>query len=395
MKNLQKNIIAIALSTAIATIAFAPTSAIAITDAEVAEKKAYLQKMTEARPGDERAADKAVHERYKDAIVIDQLVPGTPGGYVGQSTADWEAMAGKSRDNNIDFVSYTAAIDDTFDPLIIMDWIAQARIFWDKNSDKYQVVETVDDIRAAHKSGKFMVNINFQGSNALGGNLNMVETYYKLGVRSMNFAYNVRNHMSDGGGVASDRDGGLSKAGIRLVAEMNRVGMIVDCTHSSNRTCLDAAAASTKPIILSHSNAYGTYALPRNSPDDVIKAVAKTGGAICANGLGGFHNKQGFAGPEDLAKTINYVKELVGAKHTCWGSDYVDPIVYVNALDFVLRNPESFPPELGYGSPTEIAEPADVWGVVPVLEDKYGWTEQEIIGFLGENLMRVYKANWR
>ena len=85
--------------------------------------------------------------------------------------------------------------------------------------------------------------------------------------------------------------------------------------------------------------------------------------------LGGFHNKEGYVGPEDLAKTIEYVKQLVGAEHTCWGSDHITPQVYVEALDFVLRNPESYPPELGYGSPTEIANPGDIWGVVPVLEN--------------------------
>jgi microsomal dipeptidase-like Zn-dependent dipeptidase len=211
----------------------------------------------------------------------------------------------------------------------------------------------------------------------------------------MNFAYNVRNHMSDGGGVAPERDGGLSKAGMRLVKEMNRVGMIVDCTHSSNKTCLDAAEVSEKPIVLSHSNALGAYELPRNSPDDVLRAVAKTGGVICTNGLGGFLNKEGKAGPEDIARHVQYVKELVGAEHTCWGSDHITPQVYVAALDFVLRNPESYPPELGYGSPTQIAQPGDIWGVVPVLEEKYGWSEEEVRGFLGENLLRVYKANWK
>ena len=173
------------------------------------------------------------------------------------------------------------------------------------------------------------------------------------------------------------------------------MGMIVDCTHSSNKTCLDAAGISTRPIMLSHSNAYGEYQLPRNSPDDVIQAVAKTGGVICANGLGGYLNKEGNAGPEDIAKHVNYVKDLVGAEHACWGSGHLTPQVYVDALDFVLRNPDSYPPELGYGSQTQIAEPGDIWGVVPVLEQKYGWTEKEIRGFLGENLLRVYKANWK
>jgi len=366
-----------------------------LSDEEVAVKIKKLQKGIDARTEADRAKDGDVRERYKDAIVIDMLIPGTPEGYVGGTVADYENMVEVSRSTGFTYVSYTAAIDDTFEPLQIIHWIAKAHIHWGNNPQKYLVVETVDDIYKAKKDGKFAVGLNFQGSNALGGNLDMVEIYYKLGVRQMNFAYNVRNFMSDGGGAAPDRDGGLSKAGIRLVKEMNRVGMIVDCTHSSNRTCLDAAKASTKPIVLSHSNAYGSYALPRNAPDEVIKAVARTGGVIGTNTLGGFHNKEGNASPEDMAKNVNYIKALVGAEFTAWGSDYVHPQVYLEALKFVLRDPESYPPALGYGSQTQLALPGDIWGVVNVLEEKYKWTEAEIRGFLGKNALRVYKANWK
>lgn len=174
-------------------------------------------------------------------------------------------------------------------------------------------IETVDDIYRAKKEGKFGVSINFQGSNALGGNLDMVDIYYKLGVRQMNFVYNVRNFMSDGGRVAPDRDGGLSLAGKRLVKETNRAGMIVDCTHSSYRTAIDAAAVSTKPIILSHTNPYGAYNIQRNAPDSVIIAVAKTGGVIATNGVGAFLNKEGIASSEEITRHVNYIKELVGA----------------------------------------------------------------------------------
>lgn len=384
------------LTTAIITMALvARITSAQDTDAEIQARIDKLAANVEARTPEERAKDAEVRTRYKDAMVIDVLLPGTPEGYVDGTLQDWMEVSKLSQNTGFTFVSYTAAIDDTFTPLTIIDWIAKARRYWTEHSDTYHIVETVDDIYEAKKTGKFGVNMNFQGSNPLGGNINMVEIYYKLGVRSMNFAYNVRNHMADGGGVDPDRDGGLSKAGKRLVAEMNRVGMIVDCTHSSNRSCLDAAEISTQPIMLSHSNAYGHYALPRNSPDEVIKAVAKTDGIICTNGLGGFLNKEGNAGPGYLAANINYVKELVGAKHTCFGSDYVYKPHYIAALAFVLRNPESYPPELGYGSPTQMAEPGDVWGVAAVLESQYGWSEKEIRGFLGENALRVYKANWK
>jgi membrane dipeptidase len=366
-----------------------------ITDEEVEAKKQKLMQGIDARTAEEREQDKAVMARYADAIVIDALIPGTPEGYVGGPVSDYEEMVSRSKDHGFDAVSYTAAIDDTYEPLKIVQWIGKALRYWNSKPDVYYIVESVGDIRQAKSEGKLAVMLNFQGSNALGSRLEMVDVYYQLGVRQMNFAYNVRNFMSDGGGAAPDRDAGLSKLGFQLVAEMNRVGMIVDCTHSSNKTCLDAAGASTKPIMLSHSNNLGVYDLPRNSPDEVLKAVAGTGGVICVNGLGGFLNKEGNARPEDLAKHVNYTKELVGVKHTCFGSDHLTPEVYIEALDFVLRNPDSYPPSLGYGAQTQIALPRDIWGVVAVLEKDFGWTESEVRGFLGENLMRVYQANWK
>lgn len=378
----------------IAAICIVASPAFAITDEEVAAKKQALMQGIDARTSQEREADVAVRERYNDAIVIDAMIPGTPNGYVGGPIADYEEMVSRSKDHGFTAVSYTAAIDDTYEPLQIVQWIGAALNYFNSKPDTYQLVDTVEDIRRAKQEGKFAVMLNFQGSNALGSRLDMVDAYYAMGIRQMNFAYNVRNFMADGGGVAPDRDSGLSKMGFKLVAEMNRVGMIVDCTHSSNRTCLDAASVSTKPIMLSHSNAFGAYDLPRNSPDEVLQAVAGTGGVICVNGLGGFLNKDGIARPEDIAVHVNYIKELVGVQHTCFGSDHLTAEVYIEALDFVLRNPDSFPPELGYGAQTQIALPRDIWGVVAVLEQKHGWSDEDVRGFLGKNLMRVYEANW-
>ena len=348
----------------------------------------------EARSHDLREQDKAVRTRYKDAIAIDALVPNTPEGYVGGSIADWEKMVALSIDYGVDHVSFTAAVDETMTPLTIIDWIGKALKYWNSQPDKYHLVYSVEDIYQAKKDGKFAVSMNFQGSNPLGGNLNMVDVYYRLGVRQLNFAYNVQNTFSAGNGVDPDRDSGLSKAGKRLVKEMNRVGMVIDCTHSSNKACLDAAELSTKPIVHSHSNTRGVYDMPRNTPDEVVQAIAKTDGVICTNGVGAFLNEEGRASPENIAEHVEYVKQLVGARHTCWGSDYVDPDMIAESAIWILSNPEAYPPEQGYGKPSQTAQSGDIWGVVAVLEDKYGWNEEEIRGFLGENLIRVYKANW-
>lgn len=344
------------------------------------------------RSGEERAADAEIKARYKDAIVIDFLIPGSPQSYVDPTIKGYEEMADMSIAGGFTMVSYSVAVDEVIDPAQIVAWIAKGRKHWLGHPEKYLMVETVDDIYRAKKEVKLGVFFNFQGSNPLGRNLDMVDAYYKLGVRQINFSYNVPNFMSSGGATPPEKDAGLSGMGVNLVKEMNRIGMIVDCTHSSYNDCLDAAKVSTKPIVLSHSNARGVYDIQRNAPDNVIQAVAGTGGIIATNGLGVFLNKDGDASPERIAEHVNYVKELVGAEHTGFGSDYVHDMK--SAAVLILSNPEAFPPEMGYTTLAQMALPQDIWGVARVLEDRYGWSEKEIRGFLGENALRVYRANW-
>lgn len=394
MNKLKKSVIVASAALLLLSVSYLSIES-KMTDAEIEAKIIKLMQGMDPRSDNERAKDAEVKARYKDAIVVDMLISGTPNGYLGRTVDNYESMVALSKENDITHVSYTVAIDANFPLLTIIDWIGKAIRHWESMPEKYQIVEKVDDIYKAKKEGKFAVSMNIQGSSALGGDLNMVDIYYKLGVRQMNFVYNVGNNSSDRGGVAPDRGEGLSKAGIQLIKEMNRVGMIVDCTYSGNHACLDAAKISTRPIILSHSNPYGAYNLARNSPDEVLKAVAKTGGVICTNGMGVFLNKKGIASLEEIARHVNYVKELVGAEHACWGSNYVNPEMLALALYYILENPESYSSELDYDSQIQVAMPGDIWGVVPILEKKYGWSEKEIRGFLGENAMRVYKANWK
>ena len=95
---------------------------------------------------------------------------------------------------------------------------------------------------------------------------------------------------------------------------MNRVGMVVDCSHTSDRTCIDAANVTNRPMVMSHSNVATLQPIPRNNSDEAIKAVAATGGAICINFIGGFLNPQGDARPMSIAKHMEYVKNLVGRR---------------------------------------------------------------------------------
>ena len=138
------------------------------------------------------------------------------------------------------------------------------------------------------------------------------------------FTYNIDTPYSDGGVSNSDgTDKGVHAVGFDVIKEANRLGIALDCSHSSNETCVEAAQASTKPIMLSHSNPHTFQPIDRNASDKAIRAVAATGGVICINFIGGFLNPQGDSSPFSIAKHAEYVKNLVGAEHVCAGSDYV------------------------------------------------------------------------
>jgi microsomal dipeptidase-like Zn-dependent dipeptidase len=146
-------------------------------------------------------------------------------------------------------------------------------------------------------------------------------------------------------------------------------------------------------MVMSHSNARALMDIDRNYRDESILAVGATGGAVCANYLGGFLNEEGDASAAAIARHVQHIAELIGRDKTCAGVDFVQN--YAEALRPVIANPDKYPPEQGYGSETQMAPPADIWAVARVLEDEYGWTEAEIRGYLGENIVRVYRANWR
>lgn len=410
-----------------------------LNDEQLAERIKYLVEVSDPRTTEDRATDVEYRERYKDAIAIDALTVGAPGfEIIGFTDELFQGMVDDAYTNvGIDVMSTTMHnASETFAaPYARMDKFAEFEI---NGNGKYKIIRSVDDIYQAKKNGQLAIIINSQSTDMISEDLSNIQKFYDKGLRQMNFTYNVTNPSGDGmmsnlaytmekriaivgkditrsvshaAAVADCRhdddscidaaekesgltmDNGLTEFGEKIVAEMNRVGMVVDCSHSSDQTCIDAARLTKKPMIASHSNARGLYDIPRNTRDEAFRAVASTGGAICVNYLGGFLNPYGDATPKAIAKHVDYIKQLVGAQATCVGSDYV--YNFGQALGAVVRNPDKYPPSTGYGSVTQMAPPQDMWAVARVLEQEHGWTEEEIRGYLGENVIRIYKANWK
>ena len=361
---------------------------------EIAARIEKLVEMADPRGDEARQGDLAYRERYVDALMIDALAVGSPGfESIDFLLKDWESLANHYEEYG--YAAFSTTISNGSEgALAVLERIDVMKAWIDENSDRFTLATTVQDLIDAKEAGVVAVMLNSQSMDMLDEDIANVQRYWDLGIRQMNFSYNQTGPYSagmvDNDPLASDM--GVTELGAAVVAEMNRVGMIVDCSHSSWETCIEAVELTTKPMMISHSNSYTLYENLRNVSDEAIRAVAATGGVVCVNFLGGFLNGQVQATPEAIAKHINYIGQLVGKQATCFGVDYVEN--YAVALGPIIGNPEKYPPEQGYGLPTQMAPPADAWAVSRVLEEQHGWSESEIRGLMGGNLMRLYEANW-
>ena len=133
------------------------------------------------------------------------------------------------------------------------------------HSDRFLLAEKFSDIDHAYRAGRLEISFDIEGMNALGGDINMVEVYHTLGVRQMLFAYNL-NNLAAGG--CHDVDIALTEFGIDILTEMNRVGMLVDASHTSYRTSMDLIERSKTPVVFSHSNPTSVWQHQRNIKDE-------------------------------------------------------------------------------------------------------------------------------
>jgi len=255
-----------------------------------------------------------------------------------------------------------------------------------------QLVATVADIDAAHANGKAAVTFDIEGMNALNGRADLVQTYYELGVRQMLFAYN-RNNLAGGG--CHDTDVGLTDFGRAIIDEMNRVGMIIDCSHAGFKTSMEAMEHSQAPVIFSHANALALADHGRNIRDEQIRACAATGGVIGINGLNLFLGDGDQPQPATVARHIAYVAELVGVQHVGIGLDF-DPGVYdLDDPDLLSEdNPEYWPEEAGYDQPIESLSVTKLPDICHELLT-IGFTQTDLTAILGGNFRRVAEQVWK
>ncbi len=321
----------------------------------------------------------------------DDLVWDSHAGFAFVSAGDLDELS-RWRRSGIDFVSINVGYD--VEPWTrAVEALSGYRHWLRAHRDRFVLASGVDDIVAAKRSGRLAVAFDIEGADALNGDLGMVDFYYRLGVRQMLLVYN-RNNLVGGG--CHDGNEGLTEFGRTVVAEMNRVGMIVDASHCSHRTSMELMERSSSPVVFSHSNARALHDHERNIGDDQIKACAAQGGVVGVNGVGLFLGSRG-ADVVHVLDHIDHMCGLVGAQHVGLGLDSIldcqpDDLLSVEALG--ERATRYWPPSQYPQAPMQFAPPEIIAEIRDGLERR-GHGAADIRAILGGNFARIAAEVWR
>jgi len=228
-----------------------------------------------------------------------------------------------------------------------------------------QIARTAADVVRIRRQGERAILLGLEGGHALQGSPETLRLLWANGIRYVTLTHTNTNSWADAS-TDAPRWGGLNRLGRELVAEMNRLGVLVDLSHVSDDTALDALAVSRAPVILSHSDCRALRDRARNAPDDVLRAVAQNGGVAMIN----FYRS--YLGPgasvETLLDHIDHAVEVMGVDHVGLGSDF-------DGVDALPR---------GLGDVTRL--PYVTYGLL-----KRGYSEADVRKILGGNVLRVMR----
>ena len=266
--------------------------------------------------------------------------------------------------------------------------IAALRHWLMARPEEYLLLLEADDVERARSTGRLAVGFDIEGANAVGDQLSLIQLYYDLGVRWMLMAYNTSNRA---GGGCQDEDGGLTNFGRAMVAEMERVGMLLCLSHTGHRTVREVIAMATQPLIFSHSNCAALHPHPRNIPDELIRACAAKGGVVGINGVGIFLGKNDISS-ETYARHVDHVVQLVGPAHVSIALDYVFDTRELE--EHLEKMKGTFPPGLGYEMGARFVPPEQLEEIVVTLQG-WGYSDADLTALLGGNLLRLAKQVWK
>jgi membrane dipeptidase len=295
-----------------------------------------------------------------------------------------------------------------------------------KHHDKVEFVTTLDGIEMAHRKHKLAALMGIEGGHSIENSLGLLRQYYALGVRYMTLTWSNSTDWADSSGDITDKSvphtkEGLTEFGKDVVYEMNRLGMMVDISHVSDRTFYRTLVITRAPVIASHSSARALCDAPRNMTDDMLRAVARSGGPASKGGVVQVNFFSGFLSQQyrdaqkamepEAEKAVQAMKDKAKAegKEVTYSEiekvqrsfadriprpplsmliDHIDHIAKVAGIDHVGLGSDF--DGVGGQLPEGIDSAADLPKITEALMAR-GYSAEDCRKILGGNLLRVFR----
>tara|TARA_Y100000591_G_scaffold85649_1_gene72247 strand:- start:962 stop:1948 length:987 start_codon:yes stop_codon:yes gene_type:complete len=242
-----------------------------------------------------------------DNIVIDCL-----------QYANWSPKVFKQmREGNVDCVHVTIAYHENFRETVLN--LEKWNTYFSKYSDLIVQAFNAEDIVKTKREKKTSIIFGFQNPSPIEDDIGLIEIWQKLGIKFMQLTYNNQSLLASG--CYETNDAGISRMGKEVIKEMNRVGMVIDMSHSSERSTLEAIEHSSKPISITHANPSFWHPAKRNKSNTILKCLSESGGMLGLS-LYPHHLKNGsMCELNDFCDMIVRTVDLIGIKNIGIGSD--------------------------------------------------------------------------
>lgn len=312
----------------------------------------------------------------------------------GLQYANWSPKIFRQmRKGGVDAVHVTIAYHENFRETVLN--IEQWNRWFEQYPDLIFHGEWATDIDKARETGRTAIFFGFQNPSPIEDDIGLVEVLHKLGARFMQLSYNNQSLLATGCYEAEDP--GITRMGRQVIKEMNRVGMVIDMSHSADRSTIEAAEISERPIAITHANLHAWQPALRNKRDDVVRAVTQNGGMMGFS-LYPHHLKgKGDCTVESFCEMIAQAAEQFGVEHFGIGSDLCQ-----DQPDSVVEwmRVGRWSKEIDYGEGSASAPgfpPMPAWfednrhfGNITQGLRRVGFDDAEVTGLMGGNWYRFF-----
>lgn len=267
-----------------------------------------------------------------------------------------------------------------------------------ENADILTLVRSPGDIVAAKAAGKVGIILGWQNTSPLEDKLDYVEIFKDLGVNIMQLTYNTQNY--SGAGYLEEHDSGLTGFGREVVAEMNRLGVLVDLSHVGDKTSADTIAYSKAPVCISHILPRALHDVKRNKNDDLFLACAEKGGLIGISLFAPGLKAGNEATVDHVVDAMEHVIDLVGFDHVGIGTDFSldrprpsDWLLWANRDKGTARKLTEFG-SVKINKPAGIRRMTDMPNLTARMLAR-GWGPKNVTKILGQNWLDLFEKSWK